>query len=334
MKKLVIVLLLLTTFVGVSYAQVLDPVLGPRAWKKENVPESDAITLTHIREADVMWSKRIWRTIDLRQKINLVLYYPVLDSATLGKRSFVQVIYDDFINNPENVGPNRVRMYDNYQLTSEYEMTRDEVLALITPWDSVSVEEETSAINKDNNADENMDDYGYSDDYSDSGDDGSGFEIIKKKVTKDFRDIKQDIIKIDLMEDWFFDKQRSVLDVRILALGIHFPMWETIEKNNADDVTVFGGWKKTEGEGTVIWFYFPSLRSDLAKHECFKRHNDAARVSYDDIFLSRMFGSYITKEENVYDRYIKEYTGGLDALLEAEKISNEIEDFEQNLWEY
>ena len=84
----------------------------------------------------------------------------------------------------------------------------------------------------------------------------------------------------------------------------------------------------------VFWFYFPQMRSTFAKHECFKRKNDAARVSYDDIFLSRMFGSYIIKEENVYDRYIKDYTAGLDALLKAEKISNEIEEFEQVLWEY
>jgi gliding motility associated protien GldN len=335
MKKLVFVLLLLITSVGISHAQVLDPVLGPRAWQKENVEQSDAVTLTHIREADVMWSKRIWRTIDLRQKINLILYYPVMDSATLGKRSFVQVIFDEFINNPQNIGPNRVRMYESYQLSSLDEMTREEVLDYITPSDSASVEEEASAVAQTDEATEEApaeDDWG-SDDFSDDGGGSSDFVIIKKRVKKEFFDVKPDITKIELMEDWFFDKQRSVLDVRILAIGINFPVWEMKESLNADDVTVFGGWDK-KGEGKTIWFYFPALRNELAKHECYKRHNDAARVSYDDIFLSRMFGSYITKEENVYDRYINQYTGGLDALLEAEKISNEIEEFEQNLWEY
>jgi gliding motility associated protien GldN len=291
------------TFVGAaSYtqAQVLDPVLGPRAWKKENVPQEEAIALTHIREADVFWSKRIWRTIDLRQKMNLVLYYP-LDSATLGKRSFVQVLYDEFIFNPENIGPDAVKVYKEYELRNPY--TREELIKFFAPYDSVK----TVNINGD---------------------------VVDTVVYKYFSDIKQEVIKVRLMEDWFFDKQRSVLDVRILALGIEIPLYTS--QTDVDPFTqqaIFSGWKKMDAP-MVFWFYFPALRPVLAKNECFKRHNDAARMSYDDIFLARMFGSYITKEENVYDRSIKDYTSGLDALLEAEKISNEIEHFEMMLWEY
>ncbi len=333
MRKFIIIILLFVTFIGSSFGQVLDPVLGPRAWKKENVEQASATPLTHIREADVMWSKRIWRTIDLRQKMNLVLYYP-LDSATLGKRSFVQLIYDEFIVNPENIGPDRIKVYEDYRLRPQDILSREEALNYITPSDSVSVEEETSALEDANTDASSTDDSGWGDEEDYLDDTGSDFVIIRKFDTKSFYDVKPQVIKIDIMEDWFFDKQRSVLDVRILAIGLNFPLWETEESLNADDISLFNGWKQVKGDGKTLWFYFPALRPVLAQHECFKRHNDAARVSYDDIFLSRMFGSYITKEENVYDRYIKDYTGGLDALLEAEKISNEIEEFEQNLWEY
>lgn len=47
-----------------------------------------------------------------------------------------------------------------------------------------------------------------------------------------------------------------------------------------------------------------------------------------------MFGSYIIKESNVYDRYISSYTTGIDALLESERIKNDIFIFEHDLWEY
>ena len=50
--------------------------------------------------------------------------------------------------------------------------------------------------------------------------------------------------------------------------------------------------------------------------------------------MKRMFGSYITKEENVYNRSIAEYTKGLDALLESERVKNSLHEFESNLWEY
>ena len=302
MKNIVIIVLFIT-FLGASIrsqAQVLDPVLGPRAWQIENVPSEDAVALTHIREADVMWSKRIWRTIDLRQKINLILYYP-LDSATLGKRSFIQLLYDEFIANPENIGPDAVRVYKEYELRSPY--SREELMQFFAPRDSVK----TVNINGD---------------------------MVDTVVYKYFNDIKQEVIKIRLMEDWLFDKQRSVLDVRILALGVEIPLYTS--QTDVDPYTqqaIFSGWKKMDAP-MVFWFYFPAIRPTLARHECFKRHNDAARVSYDEIFLNRMFGSYITKEENVYDRSIKDYTSGLDALLEAEKVTNEIEEFEMMLWEY
>jgi len=47
-----------------------------------------------------------------------------------------------------------------------------------------------------------------------------------------------------------------------------------------------------------------------------------------------MFGSYIVKEENVYDREINDYASQMDALLEAERIKNEIFEYEHELWEF
>jgi hypothetical protein len=48
-----------------------------------------------------------------------------------------------------------------------------------------------------------------------------------------------------------------------------------------------------------------------------------------------MFGSYIYKEKNVYDRLISDYLpNGLDQLLEAEKIKGEIFHLEHDLWEF
>ncbi len=307
MKKLIFFIISIS-FMGMSiqtHAQVLDPENGPRAWKKENVGQEVAISLSHIREADVMWSKRIWRTLDLRQKQNLPLYYPIADSASLGKRSFIQVIYDEIVRSAKNPGPDALKIYEKYELKNLIptdvalaKMMKSDTFTTISDPVNCTTEEKTQTVDF-------------------------------------FNKVKPEMYKIKLMEDWFFDKQRSVMDVRILALAIEFPIYTSkIETDAICGISVFGGWEKVPNGNNEIWFFYPDLRQLLAKNECYKRHNDASRVSFDDIFIKRMFSSYITKEENVYDRSINEYTSGLDALLEAQKISEKIRDFEMNLWHY
>ena len=307
MKKLVIIIFMMTLLGSIpkAEAQVLDPEYGPRAWQKENTKQLEAVTLTHIREADVMWSTRIWRTLDLRQKQNLPLYYPIADSATLGKRSFIQVIYDEIVAAVDNPGPNSLRMYNDYQLRNP--IPTDQIMSKILKSDTMDriIDPVTC--------------------------EAESYEEVLDFFTK----IKPEIIKVKLMEDWFFDKQHSVMDVRILALAIEIPIYTSkVDVDAICGITVFGGWDIVPNATTEIWFYFPDLRPTMAANECYKRSNDAARISFDDIFLKRMFASYIIKEENVYDRGINEYTNGLDALLEAEKISEKIRDFEGNFWQY
>ena len=55
-------------------------------------------------------------------------------------------------------------------------------------------------------------------------------------------------------------------------------------------------------------------------------------MSYDELFVKRMFASYVYKESNVYDRTIAQYKTGLDALLESEDIKEDIFKYEEDLW--
>ncbi len=65
----------------------------------------------------------------------------------------------------------------------------------------------------------------------------------------------------------------------------------------------------------------------------YNRQNDAQRMSFDDLFWKRMFNSYIKKESNIYDRQIIDYTSGIDALLESEKIRIQMQDIEHDVWD-
>jgi gliding motility associated protien GldN len=132
----------------------------------------------------------------------------------------------------------------------------------------------------------------------------------------------RDVLEYLIKEDWFFDKQRSVMEVRILGIC---PV--AYKENPAT-----GQIEKEQ----LFWLWFPEARPLLANHEVFNRYNDAERRTFDEIFHKRMFTSYITKESNVYDRLVYDYKrySSMEQLLEAERIKEQIRNFEHDLWEY
>ena len=264
-------------------SDVLKPSKYPDGiYTKENSRTRRAISYTSLREADVMWSKRIWRMIDLKQKINHPLYYP---TEIIGDRkSLFQVIKDAAL------VYNTISCFNPLDDEFRNEYTKTELEGLLSRWDS------THTIDDINNP-------------------GS---MIAAPMKIDVKSV--DITGYQIKEDWFFDKQRSVLDVRIIGiLALKQKLSETGE---------------ALGNSPLFWIYFPEARPLFANQEVYMRHNDAERRTLDDIFWKRLFSSYVLKETNVYDRYITAYTSGLDALLESERIKKDIFILEHDLWHF
>ena len=133
-------------------------------------------------------------------------------------------------------------------------------------------------------------------------------------------EVKQYMVK----ELWFFDKERSLLEVRIIGIC---PIRKFYKDDDIDE--------EDEKQSKLFWVYYPDLRPLFARTEVFNPFNDAERRTYDDLFIKRMFASYIEKVSNVYgNRRIEDYAIGLEAMLESERIRNEMFNLEQDLWEY
>lgn len=225
-----------------------------------------------IREADVMWRKRVWRTIDFRQKMNQVFYYPT--ETHYNWNNFMQIILNEW--------------QSGGMVVYEFDEKKDELHNPIT-------------------YDEYLKRYGT----LDYVDDRTGDSIMQIDVPS--------IQKMNIMEDWYFDRQRSQLMVRILAIG---PVIN--QQLGGQDTWIQMCWVS----------YNDQTREIFARSNFFNRDNPGAALNYDQVFMMRLFDSYIYKEENPYDRKISDYAHGVDALYESDRIKQEIIDFEQNLWEY
>jgi hypothetical protein len=62
----------------------------------KHVGERRAINYTSLRECDVAWEKRVWRDIDMREKQNQPLYYPIEFNAC--RTSLFQTITRQILN--------------------------------------------------------------------------------------------------------------------------------------------------------------------------------------------------------------------------------------------
>ncbi|MAO34036.1 MAG: hypothetical protein CMD03_04685 [Flavobacteriales bacterium] len=304
MKKIILLFVFITFNFTSLYAQdVLQPPSIKdmnSVYKKDRNTNKKIQEYTHLREADVMWSRKIWRDIDLRQKINHPFYYPMNDGnedavRTDDRRSLIDVIYSA-------VAEGTITAYDPKDgLDDEFRETISEAEIISRSGAGMEV---TTKFDQDLIAQ------------------GVDPELAQYQDTI-YNPFDRNIIKKwRLKEEWFFDKQRSVMDVRIIGMA---PLKEDRDEDN----------NLTGTFSPLFWVWFPETRKVLIKAEVFNLvKNDAERRTYDDIFWKRMFSSTIFKEANVMDRQIDQYMVGLDALLEAEKIKEELFNFEHDLWEY
>ncbi len=258
-------------------------------YTRETSPARVPIPYQFVREADVLWSKRIWRIIDLRQKMNYPLYFPtkmMQDRESLLQRLVRAIKY------------NEINAYDPGDDEFTTRLSYEQVIKQLNAEDKEQIV-----------IDEN------------------GLEV-KQIVKGEIRwgDVKELLVK----EDWFFDKQRSVMEVRVIGICPILHRADYPDTGTDEDSVA------TISRIQTFWIYYPEARNVLANTDAFNAYNDAQRISFDDLFWKRRFDSYIIRESNVWDnRLISEYTfTGLQTLLESERIKTELFNFEHDLWEY
>mgnify|MGYP001550891907 CR=1 FL=1 len=249
-------------------------------YKKANILSAKVTPYPNLRESDVAHAKRVWREIDVRDKMNQYLASP--------KRRLIDIFMDA-------IAAGELTAYDPNP--TKEDPTGDEFSRPLPPAQAKAKMADSVLVDK--------------------FDKNTGDKIGSTMTAGEFN--PDSIVKFRIKEDWVFDRQRSIFEPRIIGIA---PMIKIKAAGlNLDYQPAF-------------WIYFPDARQILATKEAVNRNSDATGLSFDDVFMKRIFASYIVKVSNDKDERIKDYAQGIDKLYEAEKIKKQLMDWELNLWSY
>jgi len=259
------------------------------AIERNLVKDRTPLAYEHIREDDAVYRQRLWREIDVHEKMNLPFVYKA--EGDNGNQRFIIILLNAIksgeITAFDPVDDRFTTPYTLKQITGD--LVGKPYVIPVPNWELDP--DGTKGITKDS------------------------------VVSKEFA--PNDIEKYWIKEDVVFDKESSRLHTRILGIA---PL-KTIRNTDGSfrDVT------------PLFWVYYPDLRPMLAKYEAYNGKNFGARMSWEEVFESRMFASRIIKStvENPNDLFIKEYVNDpILRLLEGDNVKEKIFNYEQDLWSY
>jgi gliding motility associated protien GldN len=276
----------------------------------------------YVHDRDVLMGKTTWEIIDLDERINFPLYYPI-DTANIGKerRSLFDVLL-------KNIKSGKIKEV----YTDSYFNTKKSLKDMSTSFAYTDTLQ--AGIDEINN---------YFDDYKP--------KVVPEVVKKDRKGnvisitpattipatkildpqfinkqelTAQDVSGYKIKGFWYFDKRQSELKYRLLGIC---PVAPEAKERNAENPDVI----------ELFWVYFPSVRDILHEAKAFNNRNSAMPIDFDTLLNSRKFNGVIYQEENVQgDRTVEDYMkdNAQMQLLESDRIKDKIRDFEQDMWNY
>jgi gliding motility associated protien GldN len=251
----------------------------------------------YVHDRDVLMGKTTWEYVDLDERINFPMYYPV-DTAFVGKdrRSLFQVLLN-------NIKSGKItEVYGDDYFNSKKTLKDMESVFKYTDTVPAGIDEYNTDIE------------GYK----------SGKKVLDKQYINVTELAASDVNGYRIKGFWYFDKRQSELKYRLLAICPVAVEARDKAKGNIETIDLF-------------WVYYPSVRDVLHDSKAFNNRNSAMPITFDQLLNSRHFNGVIYKEENVYgDREIQDYMkdNAQMQLLESERVKDKIRDFEQDMWTY
>ncbi len=272
---------------------------------------ADTIAKINHRADDIEWSRIVYRVIDMREKQNNQLYFPITPNEKY--KSLFRLILEATVN-----GGLKAYEKKDFDIQPRYDLqlTNDRLVETfqIADYDSVNNSvRKTALIEKDPL---------------------TNMPVISSYAYPDFAS-KQ--TKFLVQEIVFFNKHYSRMYTKIIGIAPIYIYNET----NVTNMFMLGLNKSGEGvwnffqSSVLCWYLFDELRPFLAKQYIIPNGNETQRLTYDEFFAQKLFYSYLLGDGNMLDKMLLQtYNDAESIRREQKRIETELLNVEQDLWEY
>ncbi len=272
---------------------------------------ADTIAKINHRADDIEWSRIVYRVIDMREKQNNQLYFPVTPNEKY--KSLFRLILEATVN-----GGLKAYEKKDFDIQPRYDLplTNDRLVETfqIADYDSINNSvRKTALIEKDPL---------------------TNMPVISSYAYPDFAS-KQ--TKFLVQEIVFFNKHYSRMYTKIIGIAPIYIYNET----NVTNMFMLGLNKTGEGvwnffqSSVLCWYLFDELRPFLAKQYIIPNGNETQRLTYDEFFAQKLFYSYLLGDGNMLDKMLLQtYNDAESIRREQKRIETELLNVEQDLWEY
>ena len=333
MKRICVTLVVLLAVLTVGAQQLprsfFDAKGNLRIETQELEDNADTLVTIFHRADDVVWSRVVYRIIDMRYKQNFQLYYPIHTSHER---------YHNLLNVIANAAIDGMPIYGTefnlmqHRINPDY--SEDSRLGYLDVPDAFQ-----------NHSYSESDFYGDDDAMSayydrtrspakliwckDTADEKSGYVA----NFQNFETVVRNQLKYLIQEVIFFDKHTSRLCSKIIGIA---PLYA--DKNDKEGFPTpesNAEYRDALLSSIMFWVVFDDLRPYLAKQYMIPTNNESKRVTYEEFFQKRLYSSYIVAISDMYDRMILDYAIKPEEIAkEQDKIATSLLTFEQDLWEY
>ena len=254
--------------------------------------KSSPIAYGFVDDRDVLWSKTVWETIDLNERINFPYYYPTINNGNLSstRKSLFRVLIDNI--NSGDITEIYNTSYFNDKLTPED--LEDRLLS--KKLSAVGIEK------------------------SNSGEEVSEDDFDEYKIETD------KVVQYRIKGTWYVNKRLGELKYRLIGIAPVAPDVSTLSEGPAAMadalVPLFWVWFPDARESLNKSKVFNTRNS--SQPITFDNMLNSRR------FNSIIYQEENVYEDRAVNQYI--YEDALRQLLESERIKSEIRDFEQDLW--